>query len=45
MFLMVVEAFLAEIAAKRLGMRIGVTYNAGAKSKIQIKCMEGGRSC
>ena len=27
-----------------MSMRTGVTSNVGAKSKIQTKCIEGGRS-
>ena len=33
-----------DTAAKRTSMRTGVTSNVGAKSKIQTKCMDGGRS-
>ena len=32
------------LQATRMSMHIGVNLSAGAKSEIQTKCMEGGRS-
>ena len=38
------NAGLDETSAKRMKVCIGVTSSAGAISKIQTKCIEGGRS-